>query len=77
VRLLVVSAPLVGHLAPMLALARRGAGLAVPVKELDAAALTRLISDDDLRTAAAEVHDEIAAMPEPAELVGYLESSRA
>jgi EryCIII-like glycosyltransferase len=56
------------------ALARRGAGLAVPVKEITPAALTRLTTDDSLRRAAREVAAEIAALPEPAELVGYLES---
>jgi UDP:flavonoid glycosyltransferase YjiC (YdhE family) len=57
-------------------LARRGAGLAVPVSGIDPAVLTRLVTDEGLRTAAGEVRDEITAMPDPAELVGYLASVR-
>lgn len=56
-------------------LARRGAGLAVPAKEIDEAVLTRLITDDGLRSAAAEVRAEIAAMPDPAELVDHLQQA--
>lgn len=56
-------------------LARRGAGLAVPAKEIDEAVLTRLITDDGLRRAAAEVRAEIAAMPDPAELVDHLQQA--
>ncbi|GAA1857917.1 salmochelin biosynthesis C-glycosyltransferase IroB [Asanoa iriomotensis] len=48
--------------------ANRGAGLAVPVKRIDAAVLRRLIDDAALRTASAKVATEIAAMPAPAEI---------
>jgi UDP:flavonoid glycosyltransferase YjiC (YdhE family) len=59
-------------------LAARGAGLAVELRELGAAALTRLAGDPDLRAAAGEVAAEMAAMPHPRELVGALEAvSRA
>jgi hypothetical protein len=54
-------------------LARRGAGLAVEAKAITAADLTRLLTDETLRTAAREVAAEIAAMPEPAEVVPELE----
>jgi UDP:flavonoid glycosyltransferase YjiC (YdhE family) len=54
-------------------LARRGAGLAVEAKSITAADLTRLLTDETLRTAAREVAAEIAAMPGPAELVPALE----
>src|SRR4051794_24935152 len=56
-------------------LARRGAGLAVPAKEIDPAVLTRLVTDEALRKAAAEVRDEIAAMPDPADLVAHLQQA--
>ncbi|GIF72655.1 glycosyltransferase [Asanoa siamensis] len=49
-------------------IADRGAGLAVPVKRIDAAALRRLIEDARLRAASTEVAAEIAAMPAPAEI---------
>ena len=54
-------------------LAKRGAGLAVEAKAITAADLTRLLTDDALRTAAREVAAEIAAMPDPAEVVPALE----
>jgi hypothetical protein len=54
-------------------LAARGAGLAVGAKEITAADLTRLLTDEALRTAAREVAAEIAAMPEPAAVVPALE----
>jgi UDP:flavonoid glycosyltransferase YjiC (YdhE family) len=54
-------------------LARRGAGLAVEAKAITAADLTRLLTDEALRAAAAEVAAEIAAMPAPAEVVPALE----
>ncbi len=54
-------------------LARRGAGLAVEAKSIAAADLTRLLTDEALRTAAREVAAEIAAMPGPDELVPVLE----
>jgi UDP:flavonoid glycosyltransferase YjiC (YdhE family) len=49
--------------------AARGAGLAVPAREITAAALERLVGDPALARAAREVADEMAAMPAPAELV--------
>lgn len=52
--------------------ARRGAGLAVEPQAITAATLTRLVTDDALRTAAREVRDEIAAMPAPADVVPAL-----
>jgi len=54
-------------------LARRGAGLAVEAKAITATELTRLLTDEGLRTAAQEVAAEIAAMPAPATLVPALE----
>jgi UDP:flavonoid glycosyltransferase YjiC (YdhE family) len=54
--------------------ARRGAGLAVEARAISAPALTRLISDPGLRTAAQEVRAEMNAMPAPAELVADLEA---
>ena len=53
-------------------IAERGAGLAVPLRDRDAAALERLANDSALRTAAGEVAAEIAAMPAPSEVVGTL-----
>jgi UDP:flavonoid glycosyltransferase YjiC (YdhE family) len=49
--------------------AARGAGLAVPVREITAETLDRLVSDPELAASAREVAAEIAAMPAPAELV--------
>jgi UDP:flavonoid glycosyltransferase YjiC (YdhE family) len=49
--------------------AARGAGLAVPAKDLTAAHLERLVSDPGLARAAREVAAEMAAMPAPRELV--------
>jgi UDP:flavonoid glycosyltransferase YjiC (YdhE family) len=54
-------------------LAARGAGLAVGAGDITAADLTRLLTDDGLRTAAREVAAEIAARPEPATGVPALE----
>jgi len=56
--------------------AARGAGLAVPAKEITAADLTRLTTDTSLAYAAAEVSQELAAMAEPAEIVEELEALR-
>lgn len=53
-------------------LAARGAGLAVPVRQIDAEALRRLVTDPALAAAAGEVRDEMAALPHPAELVPEL-----
>ena len=50
-------------------IAARGAGLAVPTRELTAATLERLVSDAALASTAREVAAEIAAMPDPADLV--------
>ncbi|MCW2633858.1 MAG: glycosyltransferase [Blastococcus sp.] len=50
-------------------LAARGAGLAVPAKEITRDVLERLVSDAGLRQASGEVAAEIAAMPAPADLV--------
>jgi UDP:flavonoid glycosyltransferase YjiC (YdhE family) len=49
--------------------AARGAGMAVPVRQIDADALRRLVTDAKLAAAAAEVRDEMAALPHPAALV--------
>ncbi|GIF67904.1 glucosyl transferase [Asanoa ishikariensis] len=48
--------------------AARGAGLAVPMKRIDADAVRRLVEDPSLRAASAEVATEIAAMPAPTEI---------
>ncbi|MDQ1663273.1 MAG: hypothetical protein QOJ68_3253 [Blastococcus sp.] len=53
-------------------IAERGAGLAVPLQELTAASLERLVTDPALRTAAGEVAAEIAAMPAPSAVVAEL-----
>ncbi|WP_338051847.1 glycosyltransferase [Pseudonocardia acidicola] len=50
--------------------AHRGAGLAVPAREITADVLNRLVADPGYAAAAREVRDEMAAMPDPAELVG-------
>jgi len=55
-------------------IAGRGAGLAMPAKEISAAALRRLVTDPALASAAVEVRREMAAMPAPEELVPRLES---
>jgi UDP:flavonoid glycosyltransferase YjiC (YdhE family) len=52
--------------------AARGAGLAVPVRRIDAEALRRLVTDAELAAAAGKVRDEMAALPHPAELVPEL-----
>jgi UDP:flavonoid glycosyltransferase YjiC (YdhE family) len=49
--------------------AARGAGLAVPARQITAATLDRLVTDPELARNAGEVAAEIAAMPAPAELV--------
>jgi Protein of unknown function (DUF1205) len=54
-------------------LARRGAGLAVEAKDITAADLVRLLTDEALRAAARQVAAEMAAMPEPATVVPELE----
>ncbi|RAO52335.1 hypothetical protein ONO86_01832 [Micromonospora noduli] len=52
--------------------ARRGAGLALRPRDITARALTQLLTDERLRTAAAQVSREIAAMPPPTDLVARL-----
>ena len=52
--------------------AARGAGLAADLDELRRPLLDRLVDDPGLRTSAAEVAAEMAAMPHPAELVPRL-----
>lgn len=49
--------------------AERGAGLAVPAREITRDHHERLVSDPQLKQASREVADEIAAMPPPADLV--------
>jgi UDP:flavonoid glycosyltransferase YjiC (YdhE family) len=56
------------------AVADGGAGLACAADELTGALLTRLVTDEKLRLRAAEVRNEIAAMPSPAVLVHRLEA---
>lgn len=56
--------------------ARRGAGLAVPEREISTAVLDRLVTDPALATAAAEVRAEMASMPDPAEVVPRLAELR-
>jgi UDP:flavonoid glycosyltransferase YjiC (YdhE family) len=53
--------------------AARGAGLAVDPRDVTAAALARLVSDETLARQAFEVRDEIAAMAPPDSLVPELE----
>ncbi len=53
-------------------IAERGAGLATAPNEITAAKLTQLLADPALASAADEVRHEMAAMPEPAELVSRL-----
>ncbi|MGI5238451.1 nucleotide disphospho-sugar-binding domain-containing protein [Dactylosporangium sp. CA-139066] len=55
------------------AVRERGAGLSASAGELDAALLRRVLDDDKLRRAAAEVRDEIAGLPTPVALVPRLE----
>jgi UDP:flavonoid glycosyltransferase YjiC (YdhE family) len=49
--------------------AATGSGLAVPARRIDAAALTRLATDDGLAQGARTLAAEIAAMPPPEDLV--------
>jgi UDP:flavonoid glycosyltransferase YjiC (YdhE family) len=50
-------------------LAARGAGLAVPLEQISATDLKRLVGDPKLADAAREVADEIAGMPHPGDVV--------
>jgi UDP:flavonoid glycosyltransferase YjiC (YdhE family) len=52
--------------------AARGAGLAVAAMDITAAELSRLITDAALASAAAEVQQEMAAMPTPEQVVPKL-----
>lgn len=52
----------------------RGLGWWVTPDELDAAAVERLLADENARVAAREVREEIATMPVPSSLVGRLEA---
>lgn len=52
---------------------RRGAGIEARGSDVDAALITELLCDDGLRVAAREVAEEIAGMPEPADVVRRLE----
>jgi UDP:flavonoid glycosyltransferase YjiC (YdhE family) len=56
--------------------AAAGAGLAVPAGRIDAAALTRLVTDEELADSADRISAEIAAMPPPEALVPDLEALR-
>lgn len=50
----------------------RGIGLVSPADEITTATLERLLDDETLRTATAEVHTEVAALPSPAAVAGEL-----
>ncbi|MCW3840372.1 DUF1205 domain-containing protein [Micromonospora yasonensis] len=54
------------------AVGRRGAGLVTEPDAFDAALVAEVLSDERFRTAAAEVHAEIRAMPSPTDLVRRL-----
>lgn len=54
------------------AVAKRGCGLALEDSELGPESIQRLLTDDGLATAAAEVRAEMRTMPSPADLVPYL-----
>ena len=58
------------------AVARRGVGLRAGYEQLTPGLLERILFDDAMRAAAAEVRAEIAAMPAPAELVPVLAGLR-
>jgi UDP:flavonoid glycosyltransferase YjiC (YdhE family) len=53
-------------------IAARGAGLASDERDLTAALLTRLVTDEALAANAAEVRSEIAAMPDPEHVAASL-----
>ncbi|GHF52564.1 glycosyl transferase [Streptomyces mashuensis] len=55
----------------------RGAGVSATAEELDVELVRRLLTDEAMRTAAAEVRDEIASMASPASLVAQLEELAA
>ena len=58
------------------AVARRGVGLRSSYEQVTPALLERILFDDGLRAASAEVRAEIAAMPTPAELLPRLAALR-
>ena len=55
-------------------IAARGAGLACDEREITAAALSRLLTDERLTSNATEVRDEIATQPAPEEVVPRIEA---
>jgi len=54
------------------AVRERGIGLTTTPDEIDATLLKQLLTDDAMRRASAEVRDEMAALPSPAQLVPRL-----
>ncbi|GAB3434597.1 glycosyltransferase [Flindersiella endophytica] len=54
------------------AVAKRGCGLAIGDSDLSPDLVHKLLTDAGLATAAAEVREELRAMPSPADLVPYL-----
>jgi UDP:flavonoid glycosyltransferase YjiC (YdhE family) len=56
------------------AIAARGAGLAVDERDIDAAVLTRLVTDEALAVNATEVRSEIDAMPAPEDMAPRLKT---
>ncbi|AHI01171.1 nucleotide disphospho-sugar-binding domain-containing protein [Kutzneria albida] len=56
------------------AVVKRGVGLSATDEEVDAELINRVLVEDSLRAAAAEVRAEIRSMPTPAEVVGRLEN---
>ncbi|MEV4005784.1 nucleotide disphospho-sugar-binding domain-containing protein [Actinomadura sp. NPDC049753] len=50
----------------------RGIGLTAPAEEITATMLERLLEDETLRTATAEVHTEVAGLPSPAAVAAEL-----
>ncbi len=56
-------------------IAARGAGLATDEGDISADLITRLLTDAALKAAAAEVRDEVSAMPAPETLVERLEAA--
>lgn len=62
----------IAHFAGARAVCDRGAGLLRGPDDIDADLLRRLLDDDAVRSAAADVGKEVAAMPAPADLVAPL-----
>ncbi|MFI5954304.1 nucleotide disphospho-sugar-binding domain-containing protein [Cryptosporangium sp. NPDC051539] len=65
-----VHAPSADHRYNAEAVARAGAGICVPGRNLAVDDVTRLIGDDTLRKASVTIQDELAARPSPAEIAG-------